>query len=215
MKCDIIIPVGPGHEEIVHRAAGSVEWAKKYDDGGFDIDIIGVNDTKGLMGRSKARNEGVKSSKADWVFFLDADDLMHPEAFAAAADHIPDCMPEIDALWGKIVEYKADGLLYERLQIPTIHNLEELISYDPYLTIQMGHFVKREIALENPFNEDMNTGEDWDYFLRVWKDHHCLKIREPLMCNVRGQNSTGPRSANGQDWRTSVEAQIEAAKNGE
>ena len=54
-------------------------------------------------------------------------------------------------------------------QILTLSNIKELLLFDPYITLQMGHFVRTEIALKNPFNESMNTGEDFDYYLRVWK----------------------------------------------
>jgi hypothetical protein len=77
----------------------------------------------------------------------------------------------------------------------------------------MGHFVKREVAIKLPFNEEMNTGEDWDYYLRLWRDHDCIKIREPLMLNRRGMHSTGPRSATGRDWTIAVNKMIEEARN--
>ena len=118
---------------------------------------------------------------------------------------------EYEAIWGSIVEYR-DGVLLERFQIPGIANLEALLFYDPYLTLQMGHFVKRAVALENPFNEEMNTGEDWDYYLRVWKNYSCIKIGSPLMCNVRGEHSTGPKSSNGKEWREVVEGLIADAR---
>ena len=119
MKCDIIIPVGPGHEELVHRAVGSVEMAKDFHSGAFsDIDVTAVDDTKGLLGRSQARNLAVADSKADWLFFLDADDLMHPGAFAFFEGALfEDMPPDYDAIWGLIVEYK-DGVLFERFQVP-------------------------------------------------------------------------------------------------
>lgn len=208
MKCDVIIPVGPGHEQLVHRAVNSVAIAERYSKGLFtDIDVIAIDDTKGDHGRSKARNEGVQGSKADWLFFLDADDLMSPKCFMNVAEY-----QDHDAIWGRIIEY-ANGVVTERYQVPEIESFADLLFYDPYLTIQMGHFVRREIALENPFNEKMNTGEDWDYYLRVWK-HNCIKINLSFMYNVRGEHSTGPKSANGQQWRKVVEDLIEKAKCG-
>jgi hypothetical protein len=207
MKLDIITPVGPGHEELVHRAAGSIQIAKEHSVGLFeDIDLIAIDDTKGQLGRSQARNLAVADSKADWIFFLDADDLMHPEAFKNLSLFFDD-MRDADAVWGKIVEYK-EGNLLERYQVPEITSLQSLIKNDPYLTLQMGHFVKTDVAKEHPFKEDMNTGEDWEYYLRLWKKHNCIKIDAPFMCNVRGEHSTGPRSANGAQWREVVEKLI-------
>lgn len=209
--CDVIIPVGPGHMDKLARAVGSVEMARDYDPGVFShIDVIAVDDTQGDLGRSRARNEGGRGSSADWLFFLDADDLMHPEAFRAAQQWIQSTT-DPDAIWGKIVEYK-EGVLFERFQVPMINSLLQLVTFDPYLTIQMGHFIRREHWLEFPFDEEMNTGEDWDYYLRVWQHCRCIKIDTPLMCNIRGEHSTGKRAATGQDWRKVVEPMILAKR---
>lgn len=199
MKCDVVIPIGPGHEELVHRAVNSVEIAEAFNKGPFEaVDVVGIDDTQGQHGRSKARNEAVQKSNADWIFFLDADDLMHPRAFQ---NFVP---KDYDAVWGKIVEY-SQGVLVERYQIPEIRDMQTLLRADPYLTLQMGHFVKREVAVGHAFDVELNTGEDWDYYLRVWKDHKCVKVDFPFMCNVRGQHSQGPKSANGVQWREKVE----------
>ena len=51
------------------------------------------------MGRSAARNEAVRRAKAaniEWLFFLDADDLL----FANAFDLIKQYVNEYDAIWG-------------------------------------------------------------------------------------------------------------------
>ena len=82
----------------------------------------------------------------------------------------------------------------------------------PNLTIQMGHFVRAEVAKALPFDEDMNTGEDWDYYLRLWRDHGCVKISAPLMINDRSRHSTGPRAASGRDWNKAVGEMISNAR---
>lgn len=206
MDCDIIIPVGPGHEEIVNRAIDSVRIAS-LDKGMFSrVGVKVVDDTKGEMGRAAARNKGVAEVEGDVLFFLDADDCIHPEAFKTYSDG-----PVRDAVWGNIYEM-VQGLAMWRYQVPRIRNYQELLAFEPYMTLQMGHFVKREVAEANRFNEDMDTGEDWDYYLRVWKNHSCIKIREPLMLNYRGQHSAGPRSATGVEWSHKVRELIEEAR---
>lgn len=209
MKCDIVLPVGPGHEETHMEAVNSVKIAA-MNKGQFEsISIRVVDDTKGELGRSKARNMGVQESDADWIFFLDADDLMHPYAFEAKSRH-----PYLDALWGNIWEI-GHGVTAWRYQIPQIKTYQELISFPPYYTLQMGHFVKREVALKHPFDEEMNCGEDFKYYLEVWKNHNCLKIDEPLFLNRKGHHSTGPRSATGRDWNQAVASLLEEARNPE
>ena len=182
-----------------------------YSTGPFDdVRVLVMDDTHGDMGRSKARNEAVKQAKGDWIFFLDADDLMHPRAF----ENVWLLTETHDAVWGSIIEYR-EGCLLERYQVPHIAGREQLIKHDPYITIQMGHFVKDEIAKTHPFDEDMDTGEDWRYYLGVWNDAECIKIARPLMINVRGEHSTGPRAANGKQWRETVEALLGEARENE
>lgn len=210
MKCHVLIPVGPGHDELVARAVESVRIATENNQGPFDeIRIRMLNDTEGELGRSAARNEMVGSSDADWVFFLDADDLMHPDAFLNFG-----CI-DVDtiAAWGEILEY-TEGVVSPRYQVPRIDSYEALIGYDAYLTLQMGHFVRRDVAARYPFNAEMDVGEDWDYYLRLWSDKRlrCQKLDLPFMINCRGNHSTGPRSATGVDWRNVVDPMLEKAR---
>ena len=207
MKLDVLIPVGPGHEELYKRAFDSVRVAT-LSKGPFDVvSIRAGDDTEGKNGRSATRNSLAAESDADWLFFLDADDVMHPRAFwnvSLAAD-------KYDAIFGQITEMDG-GCIHERYQVPFIPDYKALLAFDPYLTLQMGHFVKRDVFNALKFKEDMDTGEDWDYYLRLWKGYECTKIGHPLMINVKGQHSTGPRSATGQEWNAAVEKLLEKAR---
>lgn len=166
------------------------------------VNVKLIDDTLGEKGRSKARNEGVAESEADWIFFLDADDLMHPDALE---NFIPN---DFDAVWGLIMGMN-DQFIMERLQVRSIIDYRSLIAFDPYRTLQMGHFVKREAFI--PFDEEMNTGEDWKYYLEMWKTRKCIKVPRPFMINRTGRHSTGPKSATGQEWVSVVYPMVNAA----
>lgn len=205
MKCSIVIPVGPGHATLVHRATASVYQAIAKGKGAFsEIDVLCWDDAAG-QGRSRARNLAVRQAvtqNSDWIFFLDADDLLAEDAFEQVAGHLE----HYDAIWGAIHESSPDGSsrMMRLNQIMPIHGLEDILKHDPFLTLQMGHFVRARIALENPFDEQMDCGEDFKYYLQLWRKYTCLKSEQPLFFNVRGQHSTGPRSASGEDWRRAV-----------
>ncbi|AWK90046.1 FkbM family methyltransferase [Azospirillum thermophilum] len=218
-KCAVVIPVGPGHEAQSRQAINSIMAAAQTDPGPFtDFDCVVIDDTAGSKGRSAARNEGVREAAArgaDWLFFLDADDLMTPQAFQQMAPH----MDRADAVWGLILESVDDQPGQETVtgrirlpQLPRIETLEDLLLHDPYVTLQMGHFVRTSVALATPFDETLDVGEDFDYYLRVWGSARCVKIPTPLFLNRRGQHSTGPRSGSGGDWRASVEQVLEKAR---
>ncbi len=199
ITCAVIIPVGPGHEAIANDCIESVIRASKKRGKFKKPAVITIDDTLGKYGRSRARNMGVQSANTDYVFFLDSDDLMHPKAFKYASQYL-----DYDGIWGEIYSFSGDEPATRRYGQVYPKDFTELRFYDPTLTIQMGHFVRTEIALEFPFDEDMNTAEDFHYYLRVWKKYKCIKINKPLFYNRRGIHSQGPRSATGREWSEKV-----------
>lgn len=144
-------------------------------------------------------------SKADWLFFLDADDRMYPYAFKSFEKY-----KDYDAVWGNIWEL-VNGVCAWRYQVPLIKDYKELIAHDPYYTVQMGHFVRRD-KFEG-FDEDMDCGEDFKYYLKMWKSHNCIKVGDCFFLNQRGANSIGPRSASGAEWTEVVGRLISEARN--
>lgn len=205
MKCCVVIPVGPGHATLAERASASVYQAIAKGMGAFsEVDVLCWDDTAG-QGRSRARNLAVRravAQRADWIFFLDADDLLDEDAFEQVAGYLD----HYDAIWGAIHECSPDGSRRSCRpnQVMPIHSLEDILKNDPFLTLQMGHFIRARIALDTPFDEHMDCGEDFKYYLQLWCQYTCLKLDQPLFFNIRGQHSTGPRSASGQDWRSMV-----------
>ena len=120
LTCDVVIPVGPSHEQIYHDAVESVRIAT-MDKGVFDtVNIKLVDDTNGKLGRSAARNKAISESKADWLFFLDADDLMHPDAFRVHSKY-----DQNDAVFGNIYE-TSQGVAVWRYQVPRLSGYDEL-----------------------------------------------------------------------------------------
>jgi FkbM family methyltransferase len=64
------------------------------------------------------------------------------------------------------------------------------------------------VAAANPFDERMDCGEDFDYYLRLWASHRCVKVQQPLFLNRRNAASTGPRSATPGEWRAAAQGAI-------
>ena len=215
IRCAVITPVGPGHlETFKNFCAPSVELARMSSTGPFEaIAHIPVYDLDGKFGRSESRNKGVQLADRggyEWLFFLDADDLMFEEAFDAFSDYVD----AYDAVWGQIVETQFDNMNSVKIrsgQVAEINSFKDLLKIDPFYSLQMGHFVKTELAIQHPFDVGMNTGEDFNYYLKLWRSNKCKKCQKIFFLNVRGNHSTGPKSANGVQWRQFVERELRDA----
>ena len=208
--CAVVTPVGPGHAQAYRDCERSINAAWRCSRGPFTaLDLLAIDDSTGRLGRSGARNEGVKRATetgAEWIFFLDADDLMLPEAFGQVSDLIE----SHDAIWGLIHSCKF-GASDHHLRLPQILSMsaiESLVVFDPFLTLQMGHFVRTAAALATPFDSSMDAGEDFDYYLRLWRNFRCTKVPRAFFVARQGQRSKGPRSATAQDWGTTVRSRL-------
>jgi hypothetical protein len=182
----------------------SIETAIDTGTGPFaSVDLIMIDDTGAGMGRSAARNVAIEQSRQvgiDWLFFLDADDLMAPSAFKVFGDVLNET-PKIDGVWGQICCSTEDGQFELREnQAGQLDSYEGLLSYPPVNAIQIGAFVRTDVAARYGFDESMNTGEDFKFYYQIWKSHTCAKVPHVFFMNVRGAHSTGARSATGLDW---------------
>lgn len=215
MKVAVITPVGPGHESVYVECQKSIASAWAKNQGPFkDLILIPQWDLEGSFGRSERRNSGIQQAKdmgCDWLFFLDADDIMTPFAFEDVGKYTS----EYDAIWGYICETQfndASNIKLRENQLRPTAAISDILTTDPFLSIQMGHFVKTSVAVKVGFDESMDTGEDFKYYLSVWRFHKACKTSGVFFVNVRGNHSHGPRSANGRDWRIAVEREIANCK---
>lgn len=212
MICVVITPVGPGHLDLFQSScAPSVEQAKAWSMGPFtEVHHLMMDDTAGNFGRSARRNEGVRialENDADWVFFLDADDIMTPNAFEGFGRVIA-AEPDLEAVWGLIctLDDNSEPELRED-QPERLDSREAFLSVAPYNAIQIGGFLRAKIAALFPFDVDMDTGEDYKFYCQLWQQCRCAKRPEIFFVNRRGHHSSGPRAATGEDWSINTQAQ--------
>lgn len=115
--------------------------------------------------RGAARNFGVKQSKGDYITFLDSDDVFLPWHLAIASEKIAKFeKPDVFHLGYEILH--PDGRVDSLPVLPSPVN-DKLLEGN-FLSC-MGVFLRRDIALQNPFDEDrqLSGSEDYELWMRI------------------------------------------------
>jgi FkbM family methyltransferase len=206
VKCAVITPIGPGDELYALDAEDSVKRASAAVRGPFmEIDFIKVDDRLGKMGPAVARNRGVELAQragAEWIFFLDARDVLDVGAFKNVAASLQGH----DAIWGVIHELGDDESsgVPRPNQLLEISRIDEVLANIPVNTLQIGHFVKTPVAVATPFDPARGAAAEFDYFLRLWSRYRCIKIAQPFYYERRGADA----ASRGVERDTAVERLI-------
>ena len=200
MNVVVVIPMGPGHETLAVAAGASVVDAWQWWRGPFaDMAIDVVDDRLGELGRSRARNRGIqRNPQADFYFLLDADDKMERMAFGCVDLDAP-------ATFGCV---KLEGI---NRQVPVSNvypvTRETLLQFGARGTLSMGCFVRGDVARATPFDESLDVGEDFDFYLRL---PGFVKIAAPLVSIGYDQPSAGgPRGYDATDWWGACDAVVQ------
>lgn len=188
----VIIPIGPGHKRLAVAAQRSVVAAWRHPGPFAYIDIIPISDPHGALGRSAARNKGMDACLADWYFFLDADDVMMPDALT----HV-----QLDAP----ATFGAVHLSRGRIENQWPATKADLVRLGPLGTLSMGCFVRGDLGVR--FNETLDVGEDFDFYMRL---PGFVKVQAPLVCiGYHHPSAVGPRASK-QNWATAAWERIHA-----
>lgn len=176
--------------ESLKKAYPYVEWVN-YD---------------GVCGAGYARNRGVERSSAPYLLFLDADDWLHPDALEdlylvsssgnviAYSDYIGKVNVDHDSA---LASY-GERLVYydEKYQEASIHF--NSANYDcekacrqpmpdkggyPYVWCLVTALTKRKWHEDiGGFDENMDSWEDWDYWIRIAKSGKCFtRVQKELV----------------------------------
>lgn len=213
----VIIPVGPGHENILVDALDSLEaqtFRKWEAIVVWDCDsdwshvktaypFARIQVTMGGVGAGKARNIGVRESRAPFICFLDADDYLLPTALEQMLDAWNETEVAVYSDYiGKATVDDVEKLapnLRENLLEYNLRSKEATIRYHavdydceralrqpenpPYLWCNVTTLLpKAWHDAIGGFDEEMDSWEDVDYFYRLARAGRCfVRIPEPLM----------------------------------
>jgi glycosyltransferase involved in cell wall biosynthesis len=115
-------------------------------------------------GVSYSRNLGIRRSRADWIKFLDADDMLAPFALDLVRRAHPPVSEAIQVVAGgchRIVDHR-----YHDYLCGDDGSLRRILEVNPLLPSAV--FVRRGALLEvGLFDERIDFEEDWDLWLRL------------------------------------------------
>lgn len=180
----VIIPLY-NKEQIIEKCIQSV-LTQDYDD--FEVVIVNdgstdrsaeivkrIDDSRIRLieqengGPSKARNTGVKNAKGDWIVFLDADDEFLPGALSVFYALI-EKKTFADFLSCSYYVRTADGnKIPHKMKDERVKNNFKAAYFYRFHTRTGIAVYRRQLVLDNPFDERIRRFEDFDVWYRMYR----------------------------------------------
>ncbi len=175
-EVDVIIPVYNASAYVARAVESALACPQArvilVDDGSTDgsaeiCDALAVKETRVTVlhqtnrGASAARNAGLAAAAAEYVTFLDADDMLLPGALALLLDQ------EADAAYGLVTRHDVQpGMQAGRRVQPAREALLTALN-DPTAHLHTHGWVFRRELLTERFDEKLSLGEDGEWLLRT------------------------------------------------
>ena len=182
----------PIHEIIIVDDGSTNEVPKsivKSLVGSVNMPLIYLRKDNG--GPSSARNLGIYSSKAEWIAFLDSDDIMLPNSIVSKFNHLDNCKDDnVSGIYGSFIWSSSNKTQ------PFIKNYESISRNDIGIMGKVpggapSFIFKRDALIDiDGFDESLTFNEDFDLLLRLIKSgHYLIGTDEPGFIRNENENS--------------------------
>lgn len=198
----VIIPVGTHHAAYVGEAVAScfqgtmrpTEVIVVNDDAEPQVQPSQIRGATLLLpdrkvGRAEARNIGVSKATTNWLYFLDADDMLYPDAIRRF-HKLSQAKPDVHLFYAEYVWTDVNTGQTKRCK----QNPFKRSSLARFNLAHIGLFVLRErFWLVGGFDRGMEFAEDRDFFIRyvINPKINVFKADAPFLHTRRGIHSRG------------------------
>ena len=152
--------------------------------------------------RGAARNYGAQQARGQYLNFFDSDDEMYPNHLRVVKDFLGQHGP-VEVVHTGYERLDGQGSLVSEVCAFREDTNEVLLHDNPLACNTV--FVRRDIALANPFVEDrrLSSAEDWELWLRLASQYRFHPIREKTFClrehDGRSLNTIAPEAVRVRD----------------
>jgi tetratricopeptide (TPR) repeat protein len=114
----------------------------------------------------------------EWTLFLPPRSRIVPNLF----DVITPYLNNYDAIWGEIYTYNQDVSDAIRLadQMPATADQQTFFAADPARALGHMFLIRSKVGLKIDWKESFGSASDYEGFARLWKNHRCIKLDQPL-----------------------------------
>lgn len=152
--------------------------------------------------RGAARNYGAQQARGKYINFFDSDDEMYPNHLRVVKEFL-EANGEVEVVHTGYERLDGqDRVISEMFEFKASTN--EVLLHDNPLACNTV-FVRRDIALANPFEEDrrLASAEDWELWVRLASKYTFYPIRQKTFClrehDGRSLNTIAPEAVRQRD----------------